>query len=375
MKLIVVLVSALSVIYAQEATTCNPEECVLPDCRCSTTDTPGGILPEQTPQLVFFTFDDAINTVNYEMYQEAFAGKVNPDGCPVAATFFMSHEYTDYTRVHELRNQGHEIALHSITHNPTVDYWKNLEVTEHVAEFGGEREIIAKFADIGMDEIRGLRVPLLQLSGDNTYAAMQEIGLLYDCSWPTQHMVNPGLWPYTLDYKSTQDCALGPCPTSSFPGTWIVPMIMWRDDLNVTCSMVDACTNIPDDVDGIYNFILRNFNEQYQGNRAPFGFYVHAAWFEQRENAFAAYLKFVDHLQTLPDVYAVGISRGLEWVRNPQPLATLNSTWSECQPMYQSTCSPTTCALKKGDEDRYMTFCGNSCPDVYPWLHNPMGNA
>lgn len=30
---------------------CDPEACQLPDCRCSTTDIPGGLDPRDTPQV------------------------------------------------------------------------------------------------------------------------------------------------------------------------------------------------------------------------------------------------------------------------------------------------------------------------------------
>ena len=44
----------------------------------------------------------------------------------------------------------------------------------------------------------------------------------YDCTWPTREYgyvdAELGLYPYTLDYASVQDCQIPPCPTCSFPG-------------------------------------------------------------------------------------------------------------------------------------------------------------
>ena len=44
----------------------------------------------------------------------------------------------------------------------------------------------------------------------------------YDSSWPTREYgyvdAELGLYPYTLDYASVQDCQIPPCPTCSFPG-------------------------------------------------------------------------------------------------------------------------------------------------------------
>lgn len=50
-------------------------------------------------QFVLFTFDDAVTAANYEYYKQAFYGRVNPDGCPVSSTYYVSHEYTDYSKV------------------------------------------------------------------------------------------------------------------------------------------------------------------------------------------------------------------------------------------------------------------------------------
>lgn len=68
-------------------------------------------------------------------------------------------------QVHDLHAHGQEIALHSITHDTMTSYWQNLDVEALVQEFGGERQLISHFANIPVDDIKGMRVPLLQLSG------------------------------------------------------------------------------------------------------------------------------------------------------------------------------------------------------------------
>lgn len=40
----------------------------------------------------------------------------NPNGCPIKATFYVSHQYTNYRDVQYLWNAGHEIAIHSISY-------------------------------------------------------------------------------------------------------------------------------------------------------------------------------------------------------------------------------------------------------------------
>jgi len=99
---------------------CDAAKCKLPDCRCSSSDIPGGLDVKQVPQVVLITYDDAINVVNYAQYEQLLFNRANPNGCPAKATFFISHEYTDYTLVNDLFNRGHEVASHSITYVPMM---------------------------------------------------------------------------------------------------------------------------------------------------------------------------------------------------------------------------------------------------------------
>lgn len=46
-----------------------------------------------------------------------------------------------------------------------TSYWQNLDVEELVQEFGGEQQLISYFANIPIEDIKGMRLPLLQLSG------------------------------------------------------------------------------------------------------------------------------------------------------------------------------------------------------------------
>lgn len=89
-------------------------------CACSLSTwnerVPGGLRPIDTPQLVLLTFDDAVNDLNKELYADLFeTGRLNPNGCPIAATFYVSHEWTDYSQVQNLYADGHEIASHTIS--------------------------------------------------------------------------------------------------------------------------------------------------------------------------------------------------------------------------------------------------------------------
>jgi len=81
------------------------------------TEIPGKLPPNEVPQMVLITFEDAINDDNIDFYSRLFSGKyVNPNNCPITATFFVHHQYNNYYLTQRLWNHGHEIAPHSITY-------------------------------------------------------------------------------------------------------------------------------------------------------------------------------------------------------------------------------------------------------------------
>lgn len=71
----------------------------------------------QVPQMILLTFDDAINSENWDIYtQHLFTpGRKNANSCPIRGTFYVSHQYTNYQQTQKLWNDGHEIAVHSVT--------------------------------------------------------------------------------------------------------------------------------------------------------------------------------------------------------------------------------------------------------------------
>ncbi len=62
---------------------CDPSYCRLPDCFCGGTDIPGGYHESDIPQFVLLTFDDAVNDLNRNLFEELFADRYNPNGCPI----------------------------------------------------------------------------------------------------------------------------------------------------------------------------------------------------------------------------------------------------------------------------------------------------
>ena len=47
---------------------CVADQCKLPSCRCASTAIPGGLAPQDTPQIVVFSYDDALRVQDYDTY-------------------------------------------------------------------------------------------------------------------------------------------------------------------------------------------------------------------------------------------------------------------------------------------------------------------
>ncbi|XP_026316098.1 uncharacterized protein LOC113227406 [Hyposmocoma kahamanoa] len=354
---------------------CRAASCSIPECQCSSTSNSLGLAPKDTPQFVTLTFDDAVTINNIETYKKLIYDRKNANGCPIGTTFFVSHEYTNYQLVNDLYNHGFEIALHSITHRSNQTYWARASYEDIAKEIGEQKEQLSYFSNIPISEIKGVRAPFLQTSGNPFYQVIKDYDLLYDSSRPTVTYRNPGLWPYTLDYASTQDCPIGPCPTASIPGVWVTPLISWADLEGFPCSFVDACVFTPnhDDEDAWYEFILENFERQYDGTRAPFGFYIHEWYLSIHPAVLRALNRFIDTITKLDDVFMVNEKEVIEWTKNPVNVEEYRT--KNCKTISPSPCSsPHVCTLtaEHNGVEYWMSVC-TACPLVYPWLGNSLG--
>lgn len=365
----------------EPAPPCDDTLCKLPDCRCSTTNIPGALDAKKIPQMILITYDDGVNIVNFDNYYEKLLfNRVNPNGCPAKATFFVSHEYSDYTLVNSLYNQGYEIASHSITHRTNTQFWNNQSTEVWQKEIVDMRTMVEMFANIPTGQVKGMRSPFLILGGDEQFSVLHENEFEYDCSWPTRQFRDPGLWPYTLDYASIQDCQIGRCPKKSYPGTWVVPMVDLEDELENPCAMLDTCRT-GDSVDEVFDFLTKNFKVHYEGNRSPYGLFIHSAWLTIPEH-YAAYEKFLDSMSSNDDVYFVSISDMLKWVKNPTSMDDIDNFLPfNCDepPPPPMPCKKMSCSYKTDHTpfaygERYMNICNRNCPINYPWYDNIDGS-
>ncbi|XP_014470659.1 PREDICTED: uncharacterized protein LOC106742321 isoform X3 [Dinoponera quadriceps] len=345
------------------AAKCRKDVCLLPDCSCGGSDIPGGIPNEQTPQIVLLTFDDAVNDLNRPLYSDLFEnGRKNPNGCPISATFYVSHEWTDYSQVQNLYADGHEMASHTVSHS----FGEQFSARKWAREVAGQREILSAYGGVKLEDVRGMRAPFLSVGGNNMFKMLWDTNFTYDSSMPIYEN-RPPSWPYTLDYKLFHDCMIPPCPTRSYPGLWEVPMVMWQDLNGGRCSMGDACSN-PPTPDGVYKMLIKNFERHYTTNRAPFGLFYHAAWFTQPHHK-EGFISFLDTIVAMDDVWVVTNWQAIQWIRNPTPLALMHTFESfGCHyPDRPKKCNnPKVCNLWHKSGVRYMKTC-QACPDIYPW--------
>ncbi|XP_064100607.1 mucin-2-like isoform X11 [Macrobrachium nipponense] len=348
-----------------KATKCDPKVCRLPDCYCGGKDVPGGIHPQDTPQMVLLTFDDSVNDLNKGLYTELFEnGRKNPNGCPIVSTMYVSHEWTDYSQVQNLYADGHEMASHSIQHS----FGEQFSIKKWAKEIAGQREILAAYGGVRMEDVRGMRAPFLAVGGNKMFKMLYDQNFTYDSSMPVYENKPPS-WPYTLDYKIFHDCMIPPCPTNSYPGVWEVPMVMWQDLNGGRCSMGDACTT-PPDAEGVYKMLIKNFERHYTSNRAPFGLFYHAAWFTTPHHK-EGFIAFLDTITAMDDVWLITNHQLLQWMRDPQPLSTIkNFAPFGCSFPDRKKCTSTkVCNVWHKGGVRYMRTC-QQCPEKYPWTGN-----
>jgi len=354
---------------AQEAERCDPSYCRLPNCFCGGSKIPGGLKTENTPQFVLLTFDDAVNGLNKEFFSKLFSNRVNPNGCPIKATFYVSHEWTDYSHVQDLYADGHEMASHTISHS----HGTNFNEEKWANEVIGMAEMLVRYAGVNPKDIKGMRAPFLAVGGDTMFRMLNRYGLYYDSSMS----VPVPSWPYSLDYKLPHTCAVKPCPKISHPGMWEVPMTAIKDVRGGTCAMADGCY-YEEDAASIQKIFTQNFLEHYTKSKAPFPLFFHSAWFFNRAHRQDGFFKFVDSILALPDVYFVTSQELIEWVRTPVPLDSIESSGMfHCnfsdRPARCSGRRKHKCQLKHKGDVRQWASCQRVCPNRYPWVNNLNG--
>jgi hypothetical protein len=186
-------------------------------------DPPGGLAASNTPQIICITFDDSVNA-NSRSRVQTLSGHTQHGGRPVPFTFFVSTEYTDYWLVHLYHAEGHEIAVHTMTHTTGSE----TDFSTWIREIEGCRHVLARYGNIPREDIRGFRAPFLKY-GPAHFDALSALGFDYDSSVyerPGFLSADGGslIWPYTLHEGLRQTGDTGLPPTNRLPDLVEVPM-------------------------------------------------------------------------------------------------------------------------------------------------------
>ncbi|RUS91699.1 hypothetical protein EGW08_000525, partial [Elysia chlorotica] len=312
---------------------CDSSSCRLPECYCPGRVIPNGIPASSTPQMVMLTFDDEVSPTFYGYYNRLFRpGRYNPNGCPVRGCLFVSGSGNHYDLIYPLYAVGVEIASHSVSHRFPHTWWSSASYQDYVEEAVGMRGKLTSESGVPSQDIKGFRVPFLQLGKDNMYDALYDNEFQYDSSMFTGGQwegESDPVWPFTLDYVPGQAfCQHGPCPTKQYPGLWEIPVQRWYGMDGHSCAMADGCS-ATGDAEETLEYLKSNFRRYYNSNRAPLGIFVHARWFSS-EHTLEGLDMFIDYLLTLHDVHIVTPSQVIAWMKNPTPLSRINSfqPWS-----------------------------------------------
>lgn len=304
------------------------------NCACPGTAPPGGLAPEDTPQFILFTHDDAIVTLTDQAFRSVCDGRKNPDGCPARATMFTQVMNTDCQLAKKLWEDGYEFATHTTNH---IAMPAGYSYNDTLAEILGAKKFLSEECGIPADSIRGFRSPYL-VTNPVVRQVLHENGFLYDStlieavnSESISTAMGNRAWPYTLDagiaqncdwFRDTQTCDTG----ERWPGLWEVPMwVLSVLDLEFTMDVGFYGGR------GVYEPLMAAFDAAYSGNRAPLPIFVHTTWVEKAPSRIEELKRFADAVSSKPDVFWVTMSQLIEWVKNPVSASELRQSGALCQ--------------------------------------------
>ena len=346
--------------------------CVSPDCVCASIQPPGGLNITNVPQIVLITFDDAVNSSRYGIVQQILTNHVNPNGTPIQATFYVMTDGSDYRLVQELYSQGHEIALHTMSHTTTT----NTDIATWRREIYGCRKALSDLAQIPLGDIVGFRAPGLDYN-HFSFLALAEAGLQYDASiaeglGALSTSGSTMIWPYTLDNGLAQ-YAYKPPPQTNLPGLFEVPLWQTFNGAGAAVCTMDFPAGSSNEILDIFKLNLEN---RYFGTRAPLGLFMHASYVGEQAWRIDLVNEFIRWAHSNPDfgsnVWFVSTHSAVEYMKNPVALTAVTSfpPFVTSQRSIPPVSMVVTCSWTG------VTFrtCGE-CPPVYPAPETVFGST
>ncbi|CAO3573999.1 unnamed protein product [Mortierella alpina] len=232
----------------------------------------------------------------------------NPNGCPIKATWFAQTMYSDYSLIQQWYAAGNEVADHTMTHVGTPP----------LEEIVGNRQAINAFAGIPFNKLAGFRAPFLNYS-EATFQILGQEKFLYDSS--TNAVPTDAYWPYTLDHGLANDCWNKICEKPiTVPGMWEIPMHAIMDG-NTTTAIAHAMdVHLDGTAEAVGGWLKANFDRHYDGNRAPFGIYLHPVHVGASAGL---YHDLFTYAAAKSNVWFVTNQQLLQWMQNPVPASEM----------------------------------------------------
>ncbi|KAI8068285.1 hypothetical protein BC940DRAFT_299610 [Gongronella butleri] len=288
---------------------CDTNACQLThNCLCASKNPPAGLAPKDTPQFVVVTFDDSVQDTLVATAKKML-NYTNPNGCSAKGTWYVSMQYTDFSLVQEWYADGNEVADHTFSHvgNPSGD------------EIAAAKSMLQTYGGIPANKIAGFRAPFLNYSQE-TFKLLGQQQFSYDSS-ASASGDDDMFWPYTLDYglANLNDATGGSSAGVKVPGLWEFPMYSVANSAGIPQLMDVYLAGSPQDVK---SWSMATFDKHYNGNRQPFGIYVHPTHLTPNAAAdpTAQLNGLLDLLQTISqkqDVWFVTNWQLLQWMKNP----------------------------------------------------------
>jgi len=329
------------------------------------TSPPGGFDPADTPQIVLLTFDDSVTTASVELVQQVLTNHFNPNGDAIKATFFVALNVGyDFYAIRQLYDAGHEVALHTMSHqtgtNSSLARWRQ--------EIAGEKRTLASLSGIPPDDLNGFRAPRLQ-PNDSVFRVLKEREFRYDSSFRESlsglsTAPSNMIWPYTLDHGLAQVASPEYMPATNYPGLFEIPL--WVQFSNTTAVSV---TDLPRTLTSneVVELLKTNFLARYHGNRAPYGIFLHATWSSQwlsdpTNSAWriGAINEFIDWALAQPDTWFITCNDLVDFMLDPVPASAASTHPSFMTPVRTPFPTSEVIRCRLPDSDIFYS-CG-----VYP---------
>jgi hypothetical protein len=259
--------------------------------------------------MVMITWDDSVTGTTWAVVQRILDfGHKNRNGCNIRTTWFISWEFTVCDLVFEFARRGQELGDHTMTHpsNPPIH------------EIAPAVDSAARCGQIAKEYVKGFRPPNLA-SSSWTLDALEELNFTYinnnmDSNYDAGNTFPGGkLWPYTLDHGPGGDCIENCDPKGSYPGLWSIPMNSIQNPTGMVTGMMDPPVT-GQELDDLYT---GNFMRNYNGNRSPFGIWLHPAWLIGDDSRVAWLNSFLTKILALDDVWVVSGQDVIAYMKNP----------------------------------------------------------